>query len=171
MATILHHEDLEAWQLAAELKRRVLQILERPSVARHFKFCDQIRESSRSGPANLAEEFWRYRPRENARFVRIALGSLGETVNHLHDGFTEKYIEEEEYRELDALARRALKTAIAWHNYLENCPDKPPTDRVGRRKNGKNEPDRDQRNSDGSTKTKNQNQEPKPRTKPRTDNA
>jgi four helix bundle protein len=115
--------------------------------------------SSRSGPANLAEGFWRYRPRENARFVRIALGSLGETVNHLHDGFTEKYIEEE-YRELDALARRALKTAIAWHNYLENCPDKPPTDRVRRRKNGKNEPDRDQRNSDGSTKPRNQNQEP-----------
>jgi four helix bundle protein len=115
--------------------------------------------SSRSGPANLAEGFWRYRPRENARFVRIALGSLGETVNHLHDGFTEKYIEEE-YRELDALARRALKTAIAWHNYLENCPDKPPTDRVRRRKNGKNEPDRDQRNSDGSTKprTKTENQ-------------
>src|SRR5689334_7183522 len=94
MPTIKHHKDLLAWQLASELKRRVFQIVARPSVARHFNFCDQIRRSSRSGPANLAEGFWRYRPRENAKFVRVALGSLGETVNHLFDAFTEKYIEE-----------------------------------------------------------------------------
>ena len=60
--------------------------------------------------ANIAEGFWHYRPRENARHVRIALGSLGETVNHLHDAFTEKYIGDDEYHELTALAevRRSL---------------------------------------------------------------
>jgi four helix bundle protein len=133
MPTIHHHEDLVAWQLAAELKKRVLGIIARPSMARHFKFCDQIRDSSRSGPANLAEGFWRYRPRENARFVRIALGSLGETLNHLHDAFTEKYIDENEYLDLRAIAERALKAATAWHDYLDNCPDKPPTERRQRR--------------------------------------
>jgi four helix bundle protein len=126
MPTIKHHKDLLAWQLASELKRRVFQIVARPSVARHFNFCDQIRRSSRSGPANLAEGFWRYRPRENAKFVRVALGSLGETVNHLFDAFTEKYIEEDEYRELEALGEQALRTTAAWHNYLENCADLPP---------------------------------------------
>ena len=134
MSTIHHHEDLVVWQLAAELKKRVLQVIARPSVARHFKFCDQIRDSSRSGPANLAEGFWHYRPRENARFVRIALGSLGETLNHLHDAFTEKYIDETEYQELRALAQRALKTGTGWHDYLDNCPDKPPPERRGRRR-------------------------------------
>jgi four helix bundle protein len=134
MSTIHHHEDLVVWQLAAELKKRVFQVIARPSVARHFKFCDQIRDSSRSGPANLAEGFWHYRPRENAKFVRIALGSLGETLNHLHDAFIEKYIDETEYQELRALAERALKTATGWHDYLDNCPDKPPPERRGRRR-------------------------------------
>jgi four helix bundle protein len=134
MSTIHHHEDLVAWQLAAELKKRVLRLIARPSIARHVKFCDQIRDSSRSGPANLAEGFWRYRPRENARFVRIALGSLGETLNHLHDAFTEKYLDEKEYQDLRALAQAALKTATSWHDYLNNCPDKPPGEHRGRQK-------------------------------------
>ena len=127
MSTLKHHKELVAWQLASELKKRVFRIIARPSVARHFNFCDQIRRSSRSAPANLAEGFWHYRPRENAKSVRVALGSLGETLNHLFDAFTEKYIDEQEYSELEELAERALKTTAAWHNYLENCPDKPPT--------------------------------------------
>jgi four helix bundle protein len=140
MATIKHHEDIVAWQLASELKKWVFKIISRPSVARHFKFCDQIRTSSRSGPANISEGFWRYRPRDNARFVRIALGSLGETANHLNDAFAENYIGEEEYKEVAKLARRALSTTIAWHTHLMTCPErapdphsnKPPRGRVGK---------------------------------------
>ena len=124
MATIKHHQDIVAWQLANELKLWVLKIIARPSVARHFKFCDQIRDSSRSAPANIAEGFWRYRPRDNARFVRIALGSLGETANHLNDGFEDKYIEEKEYQEVAELARRALATTIGWHTHLMTCSER-----------------------------------------------
>jgi four helix bundle protein len=124
MATIKHHQDIVAWQLANELKIWVLKIIARPAVARHFKFCDQIRDSSRSAPANIAEGFWRYRPRDNARFVRIALGSLGETANHLNDGFEDKYIEEKEYQEITELTRRALATTIAWHTHLMTCPER-----------------------------------------------
>ena len=76
MATIEHHEDLVAWQLATELKERVFEFTAREAVSKHREFCDQIQTSSRSAPANLAEGFWRYSPRDNARFVRIALGSL-----------------------------------------------------------------------------------------------
>ena len=144
MSTIRHHEDLVAWQLAAELKKRVLQLIARPAVARHFRFCDQTRDSCRSGPANLAEGFWRYRPRENARFVRIALGSIGETLNHLHDAFTENYIDETEYQEVRTLAQRALKSATAWHDYLDHCPDKPPLERQRpRKKPSKNREDQE----------------------------
>jgi four helix bundle protein len=124
MSTITHHEDIVAWQLATELKERVFEVIARPGVARHFKFCDQIGRSSRSAPANIAEGFWRYRPRENARFVRIALGSLGETSNHLRDAWKEQYIDEPEYRTLSELARRAIGTAIGWHSHLMTCPDK-----------------------------------------------
>jgi four helix bundle protein len=127
MATIKHHEDLEAWQLANELKLRVMAILKRPEVARHFKFCDQIDRSSRSGPANLAEAFWKYKPKEKAYFVRIALGSLGETQNHLRDGRDRDYYSETEFGEMWTLAKRAIGASIKWHTYLMSCPDQPPT--------------------------------------------
>ena len=127
MATIEHHEDLVAWQVATELKERVFELTARSDVSKHLKFCDQVRSSSRSGPANIAEGFWRYRPRDNARFVRIALGSLGETANHLRDAWKENYIGEAEYTTLAQLARRALGIAIGWHTYLMTCPDRGPS--------------------------------------------
>jgi len=125
MATIEHHEDLVAWQLATELKERVFEITARAAVLKHRDFCEQIQTSSRSAPANLAEGFWRYSPRDNARFVRIALGSLGETANHLRDAWKENYITEDEYVSLARLGRRALGVTIRWHTYLKQCPDQP----------------------------------------------
>ena len=125
MATIEHHEDLVAWQLATELKERVFEFTARTAVSKHREFCDQIQTSSRSAPANLAEGFWRYSPRDNARFVRIALGSLGETANHLRDAWKENYITEDEYATLAKLARRALGITIRWHTYLKHCPEQP----------------------------------------------
>ena len=83
MAAIKDHEDLIAWQLSEELKDRVFAFTASPAVARHRDFCDDIQRSARSAPANLSEGFYRFRPRENAKFVRYALGSLGESKNHL----------------------------------------------------------------------------------------
>jgi four helix bundle protein len=125
MTTIKRPEELDAYRVAVELRERVLAIVARPAVARDFKFCDQIRDSARSAPANLSEGLGRYKPRDNARFVRNALGSLNETQNHLGDAHSRKYIEEEEFYELFALAGRAIKTSTGWHNYLVNCPVKP----------------------------------------------
>ena len=83
MATFKRPEDVDAYRLALELRDRVFALIAKPAVARHFKFCDQIRDSSRSAPANLSEGLGRYKPRDNARFVRNALGSLNETQTHL----------------------------------------------------------------------------------------
>jgi len=45
-----------------------------------------------SAPANLSEGFGRYRPRDNARFVRTAIASLIETINHLGHAFKQQII-------------------------------------------------------------------------------
>lgn len=103
----------------------MLEILTRSKAANDFTFCDQLRRSARSGPANLAEGLGRHRPRDNARFVRIALGSLHETQNHLVDGRNSGYIGEREFTELFQLSRRAIRTSVGWHNYLYNCDDTP----------------------------------------------
>lgn len=138
MSTIKTHEDIDAWRLATELKEWVFRIIKRPAVAKHFKFCDDIGRSARSAPANIAEGFWRGkddpgRPRENAKFVSYALGSLGETKNHLRDAFVEKYIEEQEYNAIIALNLRALKVCEGWCDYLMSRRDSVATDQFRKR--------------------------------------
>ncbi len=119
-----HFTELVCWQLSNELKARVYDLIARPRVARDFKFCDQIRESARSAPANIAEGFGKFDPPEFARYLKIAKGSLMETQNHLRDGLTQKYVAEEEFRQLWQLTKRARAAIIGLIEYLETCPRK-----------------------------------------------
>lgn len=48
-----------------------------------FGFASQIRRSATSVPANIAEGFGRWSPRDFARFLSIASGSLRELEAHL----------------------------------------------------------------------------------------
>lgn len=124
MATAKHHEELDVGKLATELGDGVSKLVEQEKVKRDRSFCDQILRSSRSAPANFAEGFARYRPREYARFVRIAMGSLGETPNHLREAQRKEYLDREEFEKLWRLSRRALAAAVRLHNYLKQCPDR-----------------------------------------------
>ena len=97
MATAKHHEDLVAWQLSEKLRQLVVALTARSEVRRHVRFCDQILRSTESAPSNIAEGFGRFKPREFARFVRIALGSLSETQNHLRAAVNDKKIPQEDF--------------------------------------------------------------------------
>jgi four helix bundle protein len=126
MATIKRVEDLHAWRLSREVKTGVYALIDKPAVRKDLKFCDQIRESARSAPRNIAEGFARYRPREFARFLSIAIGSLEETRNHLEDALELRYRDDEEYLRLRTLASRAIGAAVRLSKYLETCPDRTP---------------------------------------------
>jgi four helix bundle protein len=118
------HEDLVAWQLAVALRDQVFGITALPGVRTHGSFCDQIRRSCASAPANIAEGFRRYKPRDFARYLRIALGSLGETQNHLQHAKTQSYISEEEFSTLWTLSSRAIGACSRLRTYLSTCPDR-----------------------------------------------
>jgi four helix bundle protein len=103
-------EDLLAWQLAYELKCEVFEFTSSGPAARDFEFRDQIRDSSASAPANIAEGFARGRPAEFARFLEFAKASLAETRNHLMDGRDRGYLSPALYSRLANLARAAERT-------------------------------------------------------------
>ena len=94
-------------------------IIARPKVAKDFKFCDQIRESARSGPSNIAEGFGRFRPAENARFCEFAKGSLVETDNHILDALDQQYVTKDEWKELTQLIDRAIGATTKYIVYLK----------------------------------------------------
>jgi four helix bundle protein len=85
--------------------------------------CRQIRRSSRSTPANIAEGFRRFRPRDFARFLAIAKASLGETQNHLREGLQATHLTVEEFSALWSLSWRAMIAISRLHSYLRNCDD------------------------------------------------
>jgi four helix bundle protein len=124
MTTARSHEDLDAWTLAVALRDRVFAFTARQSVRGHGSFCDQIQRSSGSVPSNIAEGFRRYKPRDFARFLRIALGSLGETQNHLRHAKTLNYISDEEFAEMWRLSSRAIGACSRLRSYLSSCPDR-----------------------------------------------
>ena len=118
-------EDLIAWQLAYQLQQEVFAFSSNNPAVRDSRLCDQIRECTRSAASNIAEGFGRFAPREFARFLRIAVGSLHESKNHLRDALDRGYLSPSEHERLERLALRAIKANVRLQAYLRHCD--PPT--------------------------------------------
>lgn len=64
-----------------------------------YALCDQLRRSSISVPANIAEGMGRRSKREQIHFLEIAFGSLMETFCHIEITRDLGYITEEQFNE------------------------------------------------------------------------
>ena len=93
-----------------------------PPAARDCEFCDEIRTAARSAPDNIAEGFYRFNPPDFANFVRIARGSLGEVRNQLMHAHARKYLNDEQFRDLSKLCRRAIGACRGLRLYLLSLP-------------------------------------------------
>ena len=111
--------EIAAWQHARALKIRVDGFIKRPEFKRLYRYCDQLSDAARSGPANIAEGFGRHGNKEFARFVRIAKGSEAEVLNHLLDARDQELLTEEDFREAEQAAKKAMKAAIGLICHLE----------------------------------------------------
>jgi four helix bundle protein len=97
----------------------VYAITDREKVAKDIRFCQQLRNSARSAPSNIAEGFARFRPAEFAHFLEIARASLTETDNHLKDGLDLRYVSKEECANICRLADRAIGATTRLIVYLK----------------------------------------------------
>ena len=82
-----------------------------------FDLVAQIRRSSKSVPANIAEGYGRYYYGDNVRFCYNARGSLDETVNHLRAAIDLDYCPKDLYGDLRAQTeeiRKMLNGYIEW---------------------------------------------------------
>jgi len=112
-----------AWQLADELRRLILAIVAQPSVARDFKYCNQCKDAARSAASNIAEGFGRFRHREFAQFLRIAMGSLKEISDLLIDGHERGYVTDAQLAQGRRLSTRAKSACARLAEYLLRTPD------------------------------------------------
>jgi four helix bundle protein len=116
------YRDFDAWKLASEVKRRVLVATASAQWNGHFWLRDQLRRSASSACANIAEGFGRYRPREFARFLSIAKGSLNELVEHVSDAELLGLMSSADAASLVHTTRRADRTVTRLIKYLRSAP-------------------------------------------------
>ena len=115
-----NHDELVCWQLSVEFRDRVIALLATAPFKRRFKFCDQLDDAVES--INIAEGFYRYSHAENARFFRIALGSLGEAETRLGSAKAQGLLQQGEY---DVLRRLAIRTRAAATRFVSSLGPTP----------------------------------------------
>jgi four helix bundle protein len=94
---------LKVWVRAKDFALKIYeQLLPLLPPEEKWNLNQQIRRSSLSISANIAEGYGRYYYQDNVRFCYLARGSLEETLSHLVFAFEAKHIPEELYNELES---------------------------------------------------------------------
>ena len=76
-------EDIEAWQLARELTRKVYGLAKKVKLAHDFGLKGQIQNAAGSSMHNIAEGRQRQYSKEFLQHLSIACGSLAEVETHI----------------------------------------------------------------------------------------
>ena len=110
MPKIDRYEQLVAWQFANELADLVDAMTTSGDASRNQSFREQLLKASAKAPAQIAEGFLRFKPRESAYYYRIARASIGETQTHLQRGRRRGYWTDDVFTTAWRVSDSALKT-------------------------------------------------------------
>lgn len=89
-------KQLRSWQKSRELAVKIYRVTEKFPPEERFGLQSQIRRSSVSVAANIAEGFSRKGQKDKIYFYSIALGSLTETLSHSYIASDLDFIQNQE---------------------------------------------------------------------------
>jgi len=115
------HTEFDVWQLSDAVRRKVRVVLARPAFRTELDLRGQLKRAAEGPCAHIAEGFSRYFPRDFARFVRIAKGSLSEVIVHIESARDKGLETEAEFKDICSHARRARGAATGLIRYLETA--------------------------------------------------
>jgi four helix bundle protein len=111
-------EDIEAWQLARELTRKVYDLTKNPKFARDFGLKRQVQEAAGSSMHNIAEGFDSETNPEFVRFLRYAKRSCTEVQSELYVALDQQYITDVEFQDVYDHAGRTRAAIRGFIKYL-----------------------------------------------------
>lgn len=112
--------ELKTWQKARALRKAVSFLVKGLPPDEKYRLADQVIRSSRAPSANIAEGYGRFHEKDNARFCRMASGSLNETMDHLSVAYDEGYISRDEFKLHWNMAEETLRLVHGYIRYLRN---------------------------------------------------
>lgn len=120
MATITRFEELEIWQLARALSKRIYQLTFTEPIKSDYRLRDQIRGSCGSIMDNIAEGFERGSQLEFVNSLSYAKGEAGELRSQLYRSLDNNYITQELFRELFSQADILTRKIATFITYLNS---------------------------------------------------
>ena len=111
-------EDIEAWQLARVLTRKVYALTLETKFARDFGLKGQIQNAAGSSMHNIAEGFDAETNPEFIRFLRYAKRSCTEVQSELYVAMDQQYITNDEFQDVYDHAGRTRAAIRGFINYL-----------------------------------------------------
>ena len=105
-------EDIEAWQLARELTRKMYRLTKKPGFAKDYGLKRQMQDAAGCSMHNIAEGFDSETNAEFMRFLRYAKRSCTEVQSELYVVLDEEYIAPSEFEDVYEQARRLSENEI-----------------------------------------------------------
>lgn len=118
MATVKNFTELDVWQLANELEKKVYLLLNEGSLSKDFALKDQMNRAVGSIADNIAEGFGRGGRLEFIQFLSIARASATELQSQLIRCLNRNHFTLEVYNEINELTDKIGKKIGAFIKYL-----------------------------------------------------
>lgn len=120
MATVHRFEDLEIWQLARTLYRKISRVAAKIKKNHDYRFADQMKAAAGSIMDNIAEGFERNSRLEFLNSLSISKGESGELKSQLYRATDDSYLNETEFEELYEDIDKVSKKIANFVKYLNS---------------------------------------------------
>jgi four helix bundle protein len=121
MATIEKFEDLEIWQIARMVYKKVNPIVEILRLRREYRFSDQMKSSSGSAMDNIAEGFGRASRLEFINSLGVSTGETCELQSQFYRCLDDQVISSDEFDELYKDTSKLKGKISSLVTYLNEC--------------------------------------------------
>ncbi len=121
MATIRRFENIQAWQKARELVRKIYKVSACGAFKQDYGLREQTRRAAVSAMSNIAEGFARKTSRDFAHFLDVAKGSAVEVESLLYVALDTGYIRADEFQELYRTAEEVISLIGGFTSYLRGA--------------------------------------------------
>ena len=111
-------EDLECYKLALTVIVATYKMVAMLPPEEKFDLAVQVRRSSKSVTANIAERYGRYHYLDSLYKYSIARGELNETLSHVINARILDYIDQSRFESLYSLIRETEQTLNGYMSYV-----------------------------------------------------